>query len=308
MLDFLFDRSGFGERAGTLGLRMVASSAEFPIVPRFDSLERLESLGREPEPARDPPAGARADDDEPRYRAAPEGPRAIHLAGMAELWLVDSPEGATRWGEKRARETTIALADGWASTVIHRLAVEPLTLDGLDRAIRHLDRDEIEACLKTMGRNGLVESRPGDGETLYALTEWAHGGIVSLIASARLEQMASDPNPVEDIDVQAGFGLALSLVRLRGDVSGTCALTVDVGGRRPAAVTARFEGGRLAAWHPGADESPDARITGALAGWFRAVIEGRLDGLAAEGDVRLATAILEGLHEGLFALEEYPGS
>lgn len=308
MPDFLFDRGGFGERIGTLGLRMVANSAKFPIVPKLhDGLRSLASLGREPEPAPDPPGDEGADDDEPRYRAAPEGPRAIHLAGMAELWLVESPEGATRWGEKRARETTIALADGWASTVVHRLAVEPLTLDGLDREILHLDRDEIEACLEPMGRNGLVESRPGDGETLYALTEWGRGGIVSLIASARLEQMAADPDPVEAIDVQAAFGLALPMLRLRGDLSGACELTVDVGGLddpRPAAVTAHFEGGRLAAWRPGADESPDARIAGALGGWFRAVIEGRFDRLAAEGDVRLATAILEGLHEHLFALDE----
>jgi hypothetical protein len=309
-LDFLFNRGGFGERAGTLGLRTIAHSAKFPILPMLDnSLDRLEALGREPEPEPElPDEDEEEDDGEPRYRATPEGTRAIHLAGMTELWLMESPEGELRWGEERARNVTLGLVDGWASTVVHRLAAEPLTLDELDTAILHLDRDEIEPCLETMSRDGQVELRAGrDGVDSYALTEWGRRGIASLIASARLEQTAGEGDPIEDIDVQAAFGLSLPLLRLRGDRSGSCALTVDLGGLddpRPAEVTAGFEEGRLAAWAPGGGEDADTRISGGVEGWFRAVIEGRLDGLAAEGEVRLASAVLEGLHAQLFALED----
>lgn len=309
MLDFLFNRGGFGERAGTLGLKTIANAAKFPILPVLDdNLERLAALGREREPERDLTAYEEEDDGELRYTVAPEGPRSIHLAGLAELWLIESPEGELRWGDRRARKVALGLADGWASTLLHRLAAGPLTLDELDAAVLHLDREEVESCLKTMSRDGEVEPRAGhNGVDAYALTEWGRRGIALLIASARLEHMAGDADPIEEIDVQAAFGLALPLLRLRGGRSGSCVLTVDLGGLdepQPTEATARFEDGRLASWSPGAGEDADARISGGVEGWFRAVIEGRFDRLAGEGDARLAGAVLEGLHEQLFALDD----
>lgn len=141
-----------------------------------------------------------------------------------------------------------------------------------------------------------------------ALTEWGRGCIASLIASARMERRQIPGVPsIEELDVRGAFGLALPLLRLRGEPSGSCALEVDLdeaGGSVPAGVTARFQRGRLASWQPGLAEDADARAWGNVDGWFRAVIEGRLDGMAAAGDTRLATAILEALHERLFGFEE----
>lgn len=309
VLDTVFNREGFGERAGTLGLKTVAASAQFPIIPSLkDGTGSIAAMGREADPTRDPPVVEEEDDGEPRFTAAPEAKRAIHLGGISELWLMESPEGELRWGDPGAREATLALVDGWASTVLHRLALEPLTLAGLDRAIPGLDRAEIEPCLRAMERLGMLESRAGDGgEETYALTEWGREGVASLIAAARLERVSGEGAPIEEIDVQATFALALPLVRLRGERAGTCALTVDLGAPgepRICGGTARFEDGRLAAWSPEVAEAPDTRAWGGVDGWFRAVVEGRLDGLGAEGDTRLAASILEALHARLFAIEE----
>lgn len=309
VLDAVFNREGFGERAGTLGLKTVAASAEFPIIPSLkDGTGSIAAMGREADPARDLPGVEGEDGGEPRFTAAPEAKRAIHLGGISELWLMESPEGELRWGDPRALEATLVLVDGWASTVIHRLAVEPLTLAGLDRAIPDLDREEIEPCLRAMQRSGQLESRPGaEGEQVYALTEWGREAVASLIAAARLERVSGEGEPIEDIDVQAVFALALSLARLRVERSGTCALTVDLGAEgepRPCGGTARFEDGRLAAWSSEVAEAPDARAWGGVDGWFRAVVEARLDGLGADGDTCLATSILEALHERLFAIDE----
>jgi len=107
--------------------------------------------------------------------------------------------------------------------------------------------------------------------------------------------------------VRGGFALALPQLRLRGELSGSCALAVELDGAdepEAAGVTARFARGRLASWEPGFAPDADARAWGGVDGWFRAVIEGRLDGMAAAGDTRLAAAILEALHERLFAPEE----
>jgi DNA-binding HxlR family transcriptional regulator len=238
-------------------------------------------------------------------RTTPAGEEMVVLAQLLEGWLRDSPAGEMRLGEEEAGFALITMVSGWVTTVTHRLAAAPLTIDELQRETGALRREALEGQVEAMRLAGLVEALDGpDGETRYGHTEWGRRAIAMLVAGARHERRRRDEDtaPPDALDVGAAFQLALPLVELPPDVSGTCRAGVQMPGEGIALVGAnvRVEAGRVVAADPELDPWPDNYATGSPLDWMNTIFEPAADKLKTGGDTRLARALIEGLHESLF--------
>jgi DNA-binding HxlR family transcriptional regulator len=241
-------------------------------------------------------------------RILPSGEEMLFIAFTIEQWLQKGPGGAVRIDSERARKTIPALAEGWSSTLVHALAVQPRTLPELEREIEALGRSALREQLEAMREVGLVDARPGDGEgALYAVTDFLRAATAPLAAGARFERRyapAHTPH-ITPLDVEAAFLLALPLLRLPPDVDGVCRLVVDVpvhGEPVPTGAMARVEHGRIAAVSTELREECDALLEGPPTAWLDAVIEPLSSRLLPEGDEDLAAAVLAGLHEALYGV------
>jgi hypothetical protein len=157
-----------------------------------------------------------------------------------------------------------------------------------------------------MRLTGLVEALPTDGRgTPYAITEWARRAMAPMISAIQWERRnAPGRTPaVGPHDAEAGFLLALPLLRLESDVSGICRMAVEMpNGAKPrfAGVTVDVDAGRMRGLAAGLGGKPNAWVSGPPSAWLRAVIEASSDGLELGGDCALAQALLDGLHRALF--------
>lgn len=278
---------------------------------------RVEIMGYMAGEPVDPPTGDRArrrrernarEADLPgvdkKYIITPQGREAYAISKLFEVWVESAPGGGLPSGGDGAREAKEALVDGWASTLLHALAAGPQSVAALERAIEGADRAALERRLEAMSLLGMLERHHGEeGEPLYAGTDWLREGIVPLAAAARHERAHTyeDARPIEPLDVAAAFQLALPLVVLPGEPSGACRLAVELGGGVVAGVTAKVEQGRVVGCLPDLEEDVDASVTGDTRAWFRAVIDGGVKRVRADGDRRLSRAIVRALHERLFA-------
>lgn len=242
------------------------------------------------------------------FKITPGGREMLFVAFVAERWLQSAPRGPLNFDSEEAEVAVAALVEGWSSTVMHALAREPLTLDGLDQAIEGMSRRALKRNLIAMRSVGQIEARPdGDGETLYAVTDWLRAGIAPLAASARLEQRkpVEDAVPITGLDVEAAFRLTLPLLELPKELSGSCRLGVEVrdGGRAAlAGVTAVLEEGRVSFCATRDEGETDARATATAGDWLDTVIEPDAKRVKTGGDRYLARMLLDGLHATLFGV------
>jgi DNA-binding HxlR family transcriptional regulator len=241
-------------------------------------------------------------------RLTPAGREMLFVGTVLEDWLRKCPEGPLELGSGRAGLATGALVCGWSGTVIHALAGGALTLPELNQAVEPLNYRVLEEHIDAMEKVGQIEPRPGRGGTRYAATDWLREGIAPLAASARMEhrERANDTAPIDQLDIEAAFSLALPLLSLPPDLSGCCRLSVRPpgGGRtRLAGATVQVEEGRISSAAAYLDSAePDAWATGSTLAWLNAVIEADTEQLEFGGDGRLAGALLAGLHGALFGL------
>lgn len=249
----------------------------------------------------------RPDDANPKYRITPAGGEALAVRKRIDAWLARHPLGELPGSGDAAGEAIEALAESWASMILHTLAAGPRTVAELREAVEDTDRVAIEHLLETMRRLAMLERLPGEhGEASYAITDWLREGMGPLAAAARLERRhnAAEATPIEPLDVTVAFQLALPLLRLPGEYSGSCALAVEVSGDL-AGATARVEEGRVVECEPSPRESGvDASCTGDIRAWFRAVIDGGVKRMEVDGNRHLAQAVIKGLHERFFAHKE----
>jgi len=243
-------------------------------------------------------------------KLTPAGREMLFVGTVLEDWLRKCPESPLELGSGRAGLAAAALVCGWSATVIHALAGEPLTLPELNQAFEPLNYRVLEEHIDAMEKVGQVEPRlGGPGGTRYAATDWLREGIAPLAASARMEhrERADDTAPIDRLDIEAAFSLALPLLRLPQDLSGCCRLSVRPpgGGRtRLAGATVQVEEGRIASAAADLDaDEPDAWANGSALAWLNAVIEADTDQLELGGDERLAGSLLDGLHGALFGLQ-----
>jgi DNA-binding HxlR family transcriptional regulator len=246
------------------------------------------------------------------YRVSGGGREMLYAAFVVEQWLQSAPHGPLVFDSKEAESAVTALAEGWSASIVHMLAREPLTFAELEAAVRKVaieetGREELERLVAAMHASRQLEALPGGGEPIYVLTDWLRAGIAPLIASARLER--SNPMegmaPIDDLDVEAGFRMALALVELPNQLSGSCRLGFNLDDSESKAmtgVTAEIDQGKAVACRPELDMEADAWAAASAADWLDTVIEPDTDKVRTGGDAWLTKALVEAFHRTLFGI------
>lgn len=290
-------------RTGSRTVAMLASSISSQILRALSGGPMgLTELGRDlgspiQIPGRDP--------DAVEAKITPSGREMLFVSATLEDWLEKAPGGVLPFGGDGATEAIEALADSWSSTMLHALAAGPRSLDELDSASDTAGYPSMERCLEAMRLSGQVEARRGDGEgAAFSVTDWLRQGLAPLVAAARMEQRhIADAPQVAPLDVEAAFQLAVPLLRLPVDLSGSCRLALeltDAAVPQQAGAMVQVEEGRIVACTVDLQGAPDAGATGDLSTWFSAVIQSDTDDMELDGDEGLARALLDGLHDVLF--------
>jgi DNA-binding HxlR family transcriptional regulator len=228
------------------------------------------------------------------------------VALVLRAWLAIAPDGPVRLGSTAAKSAIKALVEGWETNMLRALAARPLSLTELNVVISGVSYPSLERRLGAMRMAGQIEKAPAPGRgTPYKVTDWLRRAIAPLTAAARWERMnvAAETPPVSRLDTEASFLLAIPLLSLPSDLSGTCRLAAEIqagNGERMAGVLVAVEEGRIAACTTKLQGEADAWTSGSIQVWLRAIIEQEVDELEIGGDWHLARALLDGLHEVLF--------
>lgn len=242
------------------------------------------------------------------FELAEPGRSLLAVTAALSRWLERAPNGPLQLGTDAAKPVVKALAEGWSTTILRALATGPLSLTELDHIIGSLSYPSLERRLGAMRLAGQVEARPANGRgTPYAVTDWLRQGAAPLTAAVRWERrhLPSSSAPVTPVDTETAFLLAMPLLRLPPDLSGSCRMAVEIpNGNRPhlAGVVVEAKRGRIANCTTQLQGSPDAWASGPSWAWLAALIEADSDGLELGGDGRLARTFLDGLHEALFGI------
>lgn len=232
----------------------------------------------------------------------------IDVAEVLQGWLRRAPQCPLELGSPNAKAAIKALIDGWSTAMLRVLAAKPLTLTELDGVISSLNYPSLERRLAAMKLAGQVKQVPGRGRgTPYAITEWARQAVAPLTLAARWEHrhLGDAAASMSKIDIEGSFLLAIPLLRLPADLSGTCRLAVGTRGgkaQRFAGAVVSVDAGRIASCATHLNGHPEAWASGSIAAWLAALTERDSDGLEIGGDSRLARGLLDGMHESLFHL------
>jgi DNA-binding HxlR family transcriptional regulator len=240
------------------------------------------------------------------FELTPVGEELWGVARVLGAWLKAAPEEPLSLGSGAAKSAVKALVEGWGTSMMRALAARPLSLTELNGLISGLSYPSLERRLGAMRLAGQIERTPGRGRgTPYAVTYWLRRSIAPLGAAARWERLhvATDTAPVRRLDAEAAFLLAIPLLRLPDELSGTCRLAVEVGSEgRLAGVLVEVDEGRVASCVASVRGHADAWASGSVATWLNAVIEEDAGRLEMGGDCELARALLVGLHGALFGV------
>jgi DNA-binding HxlR family transcriptional regulator len=239
------------------------------------------------------------------YELTLAGRDLLFVVDVLERWLELAPEGPQVLGGAEAKVTVKALTDGWSTTIVRALATGPLSLTELDGLIGALSYPSLERRLNTMRLVGLLGTRIGDGRARpYTVTAWLRFGIAPLAAAARWERRHRPHTspPIAALDVETAFLLTVPMLELEAGLNGSCRLAAELrngNGRRLAGVTVGVEDGKVVSSSIRLQGQPVAWAIGSVGAWLGAVIQSDRE-LELGGDCRLARALVDGLHEGLF--------
>jgi DNA-binding HxlR family transcriptional regulator len=228
------------------------------------------------------------------------------VAEVVASWLAAAPEGPVLLGSVAAKSAIKALIEAWTTSMLRALAAKPLSLTELDSLISGLTYPSLERRLGAMRLAGQVEAIPGNGKgTPYAVTAWLRRAVAPLSAAVRWERshLNGAAAPVGARDAESALLLAVPLLRLPDEISGSCRLVIEIGGptrSRLAGVMVSVEEGRIASCVSRLEGHPDAWAVGPAAGWLAALIDLEADRLEVGGDGLLARGLIEGLHTTLF--------
>jgi DNA-binding HxlR family transcriptional regulator len=242
------------------------------------------------------------------FELTPVGHELLGVVRVLEHWLGAAPDGPMTLGTGTAKSAVKALVEGWGTSMVRALAARPLSLTELNGLISGLSYPSLERRLGAMRLAGLIERVQGDGRgTPYGVTDWLRQAIAPLAEAARWERLNAPEQtaPIKRLDAEAGFLLAIPLLRLPSELSGTCRLAVEVGstnGERLAGVLVGVREGTVVSCVATVRGHADAWVSGSAPSWLRAVIEQDLELLEMGGDCQLGRALLEGLHDSLFGV------
>jgi DNA-binding HxlR family transcriptional regulator len=234
------------------------------------------------------------------------GRELLFVATTLEGWLASAPEGPLDLASEGGRVAIGALAESWSSTMLRALAAGPASPAELESEIRLLSRDSLERRLGALRAAGLIAGHNAEGRhTSYEITDWLRKGTGPIAAAARWERrhLPHATAPIRPIDAEAGFLLAMPLLRPAPELSGSCRLAVEFGDGRErclAGVTVEVAEGRVASCTTRLESSPVAWATGPAGAWLRTAIEADPNRLELGGDRRLVRGLLDGLNQVLF--------
>lgn len=232
------------------------------------------------------------------------------LAGVLRTWLATSPEGPIELGSSTAKSVIRALVEGWNTNMVRALAVRPFSLTELDSVISGVSYPSLERRLGGMRMAGQIAKAAGPGRgTPYGVTEWLRRAVAPIAAASRWERLAvpMETAPSSRLDVEAAFLLAVPLITLPPELSGSCRMAVEVStaaGEQMAGVVVSIENGRPVACSARLGGEADAWASGSPHFWMQAVIDREADRLEIGGDCDLARALLDGLHDELFGVRK----
>ncbi len=247
------------------------------------------------------------------YVLLPLGEELLEVADAIEAWLARAPGGPLDFGNGTAKAAVGALANGWDTAMIRALAAGPLTLTELDRLIPGVSYPALWRRLSAMRVTGQVQPRCADaaGQS-YGVTDWLREGLVPLALSARSElRHLHRAAAITAVEVEAAFFLALPLVSLPEQASGTCTLVVDIGESLDSGSRSRVAGVQLEV-HEGLITScstrlldgPETWALGTAKGWLDAVLENSAAAVSCGGaEPQLAASLLDGIREALGSID-----
>lgn len=240
------------------------------------------------------------------YELTAAGMELLAVAKIVQRWLAESPKARRPIGGDGAKAAIAALAEGWSATLLRALAAKRLSIPELDSLIKDFNYPSLERRIAAMRLVGEVEACPANGrETPYGVTTWLRRGVAPLLAAIRWEQLhlAEDGAPVEGIDAEAIFLLAMPLLELEGELSGGCRLSIELAGdreRRFAGALVELREGALSSCTSRLNGSVEAWASGSVAAWLAALIEHDIASLEFGGDDDVARGVVGGLHSALF--------
>jgi DNA-binding HxlR family transcriptional regulator len=229
----------------------------------------------------------------------------LEVVGALNTWLEQSPDGPLILGSDAGKMAVKALVGGWSSTILCLLVAGPLTLTDLARCIHSISYPALERRLSSMRLAGQVRTAEGDGQGKpYEVTEWLQQGVEPLAAAVRWEYTHRSGNavPLSRSDTEAGFLLALPLLRLAMDLRGTCKLGVQVDDEDGSHCGARAEvaDGKVISCAAELGDNADSLATGSPTDWAQAMLEASASPLELNGDRKLARGLVDGLHARIF--------
>lgn len=265
---------------------------------RLRDLEEISLISRERRPGIPPVAACNLTE---------AGHCLLRIARLLDIWLARAPDGPIAASNGSATAPIKALAVGWGSTLLRWLAERPLSLTELEPLVDGLGYRKLERATKDLLAAGLLERVDAEGRlSPYALTPWARESVAVLAAAVHWErrEIPDRSAPVTTLEIEAGMLMALPLVELSPDLSGTCELLMDVeakDGGRESGVATRIASGRPV-WcspTPVQLQGGTSWLRGNLWAWIHAVIKGKPSKLETGGDPDLTQALIAGLRKAL---------
>jgi DNA-binding HxlR family transcriptional regulator len=245
------------------------------------------------------------------YELTDAGEDLLLVTRVLKRWLEKASDGPLQLGGNPANAAIKALAEGWSTTMLRALAARPLSLTELDSVIGSLSYPSLERRLSALRLPNLVEPQPNGGRgTPYGATDWLRQGVAPLVAAARWERRHRPKisPPIGRLDIEAVMLLAIPLMRLPDDLSGSCRIAAEItnGDHRLSGAIAEVSAGRIVSCSTQLRGNPDAWALGTVSAWLSAMLEHDLDRLDMGGDRQLARALAEGLHQCLFGVRIQP--
>jgi DNA-binding HxlR family transcriptional regulator len=235
------------------------------------------------------------------YKITPSGEALLKVGEVLQKWLNDSPDGPIQLGSTLAKSTVGALVEGWSTNIVRALAAKPLSLTQLNRLIPKVSYPSLERRLGGLRLANLVEPHPGEGRgTPYRTTLWLRQAITPIAVAVAWERkyLSDSALPVGRLDVEAAFLLAVPLMMLPSDLSGSCRLTVEVqGGASPvfAGVLVRVEEGQVVSCSSRLEGEVEGWASGSPTEWLSRMNGGGDRGLDIGGDVGLVLTLTDAL-------------
>lgn len=224
------------------------------------------------------------------------GRELLVVVRLLRRWLKENPSGLQGKGDLHGVVETKALAVGWNSTVLRWLAEGPCSLTELDaQSPPDVSYHELRKAREALSDTGLIAAVPNeDRQQPYELTEWMRGAARILAAAVRWEHdfLTEDDSEPPSLELETLLRLFMPSIfvplshAMDGDRS------VPVG--EPGSVSVTVGISSAAVCTLGRSGTQESQISGSLASWLDAMVDGRAAGLRMRGGIRLTTQLLDG--------------